>query len=377
MALRFKLVSLSVISILLGLLLSLLVLESVLRCLPVSEGFKTLPVNQDNPILRFTPNRISVWSRGWNFSRVNRVRANNYGFISDSDYDPRATTPLLAIIGDSYVEAAMIPYAQTGAAILNRSLGERARVYTFGSSGSPMSQYLAYAEYVRDTFHPAGLVIVIVGNDFDESLLKYKHAPAFHYFVENNYGELVLRRIDFKPSFLGRIVQRSALGMYLLQNLQILSVRERLKDTLQSLHGRHPTYVGNTPVSADPIRVSDSKRVVDTFLHMLPSMSGLDTSRIALVVDGNRQAIYDDTPSREPVQVSYFDVMRLYLMEGAQAKGFEVIDMQQGFVDHYRHNGQRFEFPDDGHWNAIGHEVFVKAVQLSKVYQYICPKAKS
>src|SRR5258708_8933818 len=132
----------AIVSTLLGFIAPLLIVEIVLRFLPVNEGLRVLPVNQTNPILRFTPNRTSVWSKGWDFSLVNRVRTNNYGFVSNIDYDPLARSPLLAIIGDSYVEAAMVPYDKTSAARLAEKLRGLARVYTFASSGSPLSQYL-------------------------------------------------------------------------------------------------------------------------------------------------------------------------------------------------------------------------------------------
>ena len=159
-----------------------------MRLLPVNEGLHSLPVNEANPIFRFQPNRTSVWSRFWNFSMVNTVRTNNYGFVSNIDYDPTKTTPLIAIIGDSYIEAAMVPYEQTGAGRLAKQLQDGARVYSFGASGAPLSQYLAYAEYVGKEFHPDVLVILVVDNDFDESLLKYKLWPGFHYFEEDAQG---------------------------------------------------------------------------------------------------------------------------------------------------------------------------------------------
>ncbi len=136
-----------------------LVLEGVFRLLPVNEGLRGLSVDEQNPVFRFTPHRESVYSRGWNFSIVNRVRTNNYGFINDHDYDPALTTPLLAVIGDSFVEAVMVPFAQTGVSRLADSVGAAGRVYGFGTSGSSLSQYLAYARYVRDSFHPTALTV--------------------------------------------------------------------------------------------------------------------------------------------------------------------------------------------------------------------------
>ncbi len=364
----------AILSTILGLLAPLIIMEIVLRFLPVNEGLRVLPVNQTNPILRFTPNRNSVWSKGWNFSLVNRVRTNNYGFVSNIDYDPLARSPLLAIVGDSYVEAAMVPYDQTGAARLAERLKGVARVYSFGASGSSLSQYLAYAEYARDIFHPDSLVIVVVGNDFDESLMKYKNAPGFYYFVENGDDKLVLKRVDLEVTPLRKLVRASALGMYLITNLNIENTIARLIGNEASRAEKGPAFVGNTAATADPTRVADSQRAVDEFLKILPQMSGLDSTKIVLAVDGIRPNLYDS--SLESAQGSYFDVMRRYFMAGAKAKGFEVIDMQSEFIDHYRKHGQMFEFPNDDHWNAVGHEVFADAVERSAVYSRLSSMKK-
>lgn len=101
---RFGLV---IASIGFGLLAPLLLLEIVLRFLPVDRGLRSVPVDDSNPIHRFTPNRTSTFSRSWNFTQANIVRSNNCGFINNQDYESAATTPLLAIVGDSYVEAVM------------------------------------------------------------------------------------------------------------------------------------------------------------------------------------------------------------------------------------------------------------------------------
>ena len=119
----------------------LLVLEATLRFLPVSDSLRTQPVNAANPVYHFEPNRDVLRSQGWNFEMVNRVHVNNAGFVNDQDYvadDPR---PLLAVVGDSYVEALNVPPSETLHARLARAAGGKARVYSFAASGAPLSQY--------------------------------------------------------------------------------------------------------------------------------------------------------------------------------------------------------------------------------------------
>ena len=361
-------VVLALASMLVSLVVSALLLEVICRWLPVNEGLRGLSVDEQNPVFRFTPHRESVYSRGWNFSIVNRVRTNNYGFVNDQEYDPSAKTPLLAVIGDSFVEAVMVPFPQTGVARLAGTVGSAGRVYGFGTSGSSLSQYLAYAQYVRDTFRPDGLTVVIIGNDFDESLRKYKSEPGLHYFAESPDGRLDLVRIDRPVPWWRDLLAGSSLGMYLYVNLEIREVWKRWAYRPGQSAISRPRFVGNTAVEASPARVADSDRAIEAFLQRLPEMSGLPPGRIALAVDGIRPELYD-TDRLASVGDVYAAMMRMHFMDRARQQGFEVIDMQPAFIADYRQRQLTFEFPDDNHWNATGHEVFARAVQQSKVYR--------
>ena len=141
--------------------------EMVLRFLPVATGLWALPVNASQPVFRFTPNRDFLFSRDWNFSLVNHGHVNNDGFINDENYAETDPRPLLAVVGDSYVEAAMVPNGKTFYRRLAEKLKQNGRVYSFGASGAPLSQYLVWAQYAAQKYRPAGLAIVVVGNDFD------------------------------------------------------------------------------------------------------------------------------------------------------------------------------------------------------------------
>ena len=364
------------LAVLIGVLVPLGCLEVLLWSLPVYGGTRTLPVDADNPVVRFQPHREFVWSRDWDFSIVNRVRVNNFGFVSDFDYDPHAADPLLAVIGDSYVEALMVPFGQTCAGRLAAALAGRARVYAFGVSGAPLSQYLAFAEYVRDTFRPAGLAIVVIENDYDESLRKYARWAGMHQFVERSDGRLVLERNDFEVGLLRRLARKSALMRYLVGNLDVgAQIGKLIGGAVASGEGggRSGGRANGSPAAApdgspareparEPARVADAKRAVDAFLDRLPAASGLEPDRIAFVVDGLRAYVYAE---REPQGETYGDVMRRYFMANAVRRGYETIDLHPAFVAHYETHRRRFEWPQDFHWNALGHEVCFDAVARS------------
>jgi len=365
MTTRIKSALFKFVAVLMGITMLALAAEIVLRFFPVSQGFHSLPVNAANPIARCRPNRTVQWSAFWDFSMRNTIKVNNYGFISDIDYDPHDRKPLLAIIGDSFVEALAVPWPQTGAARLHQRLDGRGRIYAFGKSLAPLSQHLAYAEYAKQIFQPVGLIFIVVGNDFDESLLKNMRAPGFHYFAADSADNLTLRRMDHEIGPTKKLMRSSALFMYLMVNA-------RLPDFYQEWqHRRAQTkFVGNTFAAADGARLTESKRVVDAFLAKLPEIAGLDAAKILFVVDGMRPQLYDDV-ARDAAATSYFGIMRCYFMQSAVAQGFDVIDMQPIFIQHYQKHGQTFEFARDNHWNSLGHQLFAEAVAESNVFSQI------
>src|SRR6185312_6022508 len=108
----------------------LLVLETALRFLPVYSGLRIQAVNQTNPYCHGEPNRAFVFSRDWDFSIVNRGRLNAQGYVNDHDSDRYAARPLLAVVGDSMIEALMVPFEDTVHGRLARELEGRVRVYS-------------------------------------------------------------------------------------------------------------------------------------------------------------------------------------------------------------------------------------------------------
>lgn len=353
------------LAFLIGLASALLALEIALRFLPVRESLDVQPVTQQNPYLHFRPNRSVVHSVGWNFSIVNRVHVNNYGFVNDQDYDPAQTSPLVAVIGDSYVEAALLPYRHTLHGRLAAIFASHGRVYSFGSSGSALSQYLAYAEFARAQFRPDALIVVIVSNDFDESLLEYKSTRGHHYLKQDGDGNYSLHLVPWSPRFGHSVLTGSALLRYVavtaptaMQNLRFL------------LSGKDDQYVANAPSRVDAERLEKSRKAVDVFLGSLPRSAGVLPGDIVLVIDGIRPQLYEP-PMLEQARSSYFGQMREYLISQAQRQGYAIADVQSRFVRRHARDGARFEWDVDNHWNSNGHEEAALAVLDTTVLQRV------
>ena len=127
----------------------LVVAEAGLRFFPVMSGLHALPVSNDSPVFRFSPNRDFVFSRGWDFKMINHDHVNNDGWVNNEDYRVSEYPPLVAVIGDSQIEAQMVPYAQTVHGRLATLFEGKLRFYSFGASGAPLSQYLVWARFAH------------------------------------------------------------------------------------------------------------------------------------------------------------------------------------------------------------------------------------
>lgn len=341
----------------------LLFAEIVCRLLPINQGLRTQPVNDASPVYRFEPNRTSSWSRGWNFSITNRVHVNNVGFVNDQDYSPEGPRPLLAVVGDSYIEAGMVPYRETVQGRLADAMGTRARVYSFAASGAGLTQYLVWAEHARDTYRPDSFLFLNIANDFAESLYHRGRSPGFHHFVRLPDDRAEVRRVDYQPTLFRRLARHSALAMYLVLNVK---VEQALKADLQNLGADSQRWASNIQHDGMAEEYSDYQWATRVFLDRLPVATGVAPGRIAIAIDGMREAVYNPA-QKSDLEKSVWGRMRAYMATEARARGFVVIDMQPVFEAAYRLDGRRFEFPTDTHWNGHAHGLLAKAAAASGV----------
>ena len=109
---------------LLGCCLAVVTAEGALRALrPLDMGQGIEVVDATHPVAHFTPHNRSL-ARSSPSAPPVEIAINNAGYRNDQDYERGLTTPLLALIGDSYVAAAMVPYDQTLSARLARRAAE-------------------------------------------------------------------------------------------------------------------------------------------------------------------------------------------------------------------------------------------------------------
>lgn len=354
-----------------------------MRLLPVNGGYYLAPVTQRTPIARRVPNENATTSQGPFLARPVHAGVNNAGFVNRADYDAQSESPLFAIVGDSFIEAANVPQDRTCHGRLQETHGPRAG-YSFAMSGAPLSQYLIWAEHARRTYRPDGMAFVIIFNDFDQSHDRYGLFPGYHYYEGALDAAWHLSLREFVPSAVSHLARHSRLVEYLLNNVRVQTFPAILSRMMQE--SREAEKRPRNGESVDPSLQADDHeagmrqrygaRAVVTFLDTVAAKAGLPPSRIVFILDALRPALYD-REALHRAQGSYFAKMRRLFRTEAESRGFQVMDLQPRFIARHRAEGTIFELPNDEHWNAAGHAVCADAVSDSKAFRSVFPDEDS
>lgn len=359
---RWRSVVINGLTVLASIAFALLALEGVLRLLPVATAPTVEPPTPANPIQRYVASMPFTWSIGWNFQVVAHGRTNAQGFVAGYDYDASATSPLVAIIGDSFIEAMMVPFSKSVTGRLQQALGRRGRAYSFAQSGAPLSQYVAYARHACETYRPERLVVTIVGNDFDESVFANRQRNGFFHLHPLPDGGFDLRLSPLPPMGIAeRLGRNSALVLYLMRNLAAGGQFRGLIVGRAEADAAVGPYVGNTSAAAGADRIAEGGKVIEWFLDRMSNSVCLAPKDIVLVVDARRPEVYD-ADRLAASGGSYFARMRSKLLAGAEARGFRSVDLEDAFAASFAKDQRRFEPPVDNHWNEQGHAVAAAAI---------------
>jgi hypothetical protein len=332
----------------------LAVIEVVLRFLPVATGLHSVAVNDAQPLFHFEPNRDFVYSRGWNLREVVRGRVNNAGWVNDQDYLRDDKLPLIAVIGDSYIEAQMVPYAETLQGRLAAALNGKARVYSFAASGAPLSEFSVYAAYAVREFGAAAVVINMANYDLAGSDAAYNR-PSGMWVYDGAGDDKRLQLIPYRPGWLRRVVEHSALARYLLLNLH-------LDRPLTAAHLIASLAPVGTALAAEPdraARLAASAAVIPLFFRDFARLVDLPPGRVLFVMDGAHylQAPLDEDTAR----------LRRAFIKQAQANGYGTSDLEPLFLARSRRPGTIFEISGDPHWNGEGHAIAAEGVMSSRL----------
>jgi hypothetical protein len=327
-----------------------LLCELLLRLLPVATS--THAGYYIDPLIRTYPAHHQ-WrvATGWDLRNHQTVRANNLGFVDDVEAVPNPDA--IALIGDSYVEASMLPPGQRPVAQLRKALGDRRVVYAMGSPGTSLLDYAERIRYASEHLGVRDFVLFLEAGDMRQALCG-----------SGNIDGPCLDRRTFAPateshppaSALTRVLRESALAQYL--NSQLRVDPARLWQQLQPWQSPSPEPAlakaanaspARQPMQADPL--ADIDAVTNAFFRRIEPFA---PRRLVLVVDARHAggALADARMTLE----------RARFMALARARGASVVDMAPIYQAHHEQSSLALDVgPYDGHLNRLGVHLFANA----------------
>jgi hypothetical protein len=317
-----------------GIIASFLSLELLMQLLPVKTDRQFAANNISQPVIRGTGSSI-IEPIDWKFSQTHRRRVNNYGFVDDRDYRPNSAP--IAIIGDSYVQSAMLPYQDTLQGKLSSKIGNKIPVYSFGTPIYPLSGYLGTAEYVDRVFKPRAYIFLLTKGDLIDSLQPQDGT----YFLGNPNKKLMFK--ESEVSSVKRLANKSALYRYLFQQIYF-SPKNILPQQLKN----------STQTTPKPTRATYEK-ISRIMLDLFATKTKVTPRNTIFIIDSDRQSMYDrSVPDRD--ELSTFKRIGI-------ERGYQVVDVKDIFNKYYQRNHKKLDFlPTDFHWNASAHQLVVDRI---------------
>jgi len=283
-------------------------------------------------------------------------RINNDGWNSAIDYAPAGDRgkPLVAIIGDSYIDALQVNVGESVMDDLRRRQAGRREVYGFGFSGAPLSQYLQMSRYVRQVFRPEVLVFNIVYNDFDESLRELDPKP---YFLQLSPGAGGLEEVQpkaYEPSRIKRLAAHSAIVRYLWLNLH-------LPELLQSRRGPKGEpdrfYADVDIVELERHRELIERATFDLVDRIRQENPGTE---IIFMMDAPRTDIYEGKAGE-----GRLGWLHQLMRRACERSGCRFLDLTAPFRERYERDHVPLNFPNDYHWNETGHALAAEVLDAA------------
>ncbi|MEO9103160.1 MAG: hypothetical protein ABI212_08285 [Burkholderiaceae bacterium] len=334
-----------------------LAFELVLRLLPVATATNT--GYYIDPLIRTTPPHFTFKAAtGWDLRNAQTIHSNNFGFVADHDFQPDKRA--VALIGDSFVEASMLPAQQRPGAQLERALAsgsEPARpVYAMGVPGTALLDYVERIRLAHERFDVRDFVLLMERADVRQS-----------FCGSGNVGGPCLRQDTLAPATelqpeagpIKQVLRHSALAQYLFSQLKFDPAR-LWQQVWQQARPATPDHMGSAALAAvtvQPIEMSKEElsrlaHVTNTFFERIrPYRDG----RLVIVLDSDRGAI-----RRGDAAIA--DAARDQFMKLARAEGAVLVDTEPLYREQAAHSELALAVgPYDGHLNPLGIGIAMKA----------------
>ena len=302
-------------------------LEALFRVLPVSTATRSA-YHIDPLILTYPAHHCFTAATGWDLKNVQRNCTNNFGFLADRDFvhDPQA----VALIGDSFIEANMLPASERLAAQLEARLAG-APIYAMGGPGSNLLDYAQRAKFAAAKFGTRTFIFVVERGDVKQSICGSGNVHGWCIDARTLRPKTA---VQAPPSALKRLARESALAQYVFSQL-----RFDISKTFAKL--KNPA-VQRPNAEARDLSLEATAPILNQFLEQLSTIQG---GRFLLLIDADRVRL-SATRSSEGNDLKS-------LKEAVTAMNATVIDPTVAFREYVAHTGRVLEVgPYDRHWNG-------------------------
>lgn len=318
----------------------------------------------ENPLTEFdTAYNITIYdsTRGdeglYTYGRLSEVKGewkvNNYGWVSEVNFEQPGGNrkPMVALIGDSYVENLYCDVKDHLDRVMEKELGGEYVVYPFGTSGMNMSQFANVTRYVQERFKPDVIVYLVNHRNLRESLTTVLRRENQIQYKPVGEGIERVEPKPFKPSRMARILRYSALYRYFKTNflfeIKLPDPTPWEKKVVKPLDYDNPT----------PEMVALMEKTCDTIISELEGLTR--GTEVLFALHPNRPPIYAGI---EPApQTPDLTIVSRVL----QKRGDAFVDLNTHFQETWKREHRSFEFPTNQHWDDYGQEVAGKGIVIA------------
>lgn len=366
-----------------SLLFSLLLLEAGLWVV----GFEFPVTTARHPQRGYTNRPSAEWTqRAEGFARI---KTNSRGF-RDGEWSKKKPqgTVRIAVLGDSFTEAAQVAEEERFTELLEQHLskrdafrGRKVEVMNFGTSGYGTAQQLMTWRHDVKPYDPDFVVLAfLTGNDIRNNSEALEGDPIRPYFIEKN-GRLILdatfrdeslpvmRLIGLKAASWSRVAQvayAAFRGIRAKRKLEQISRSSSAEAKVVELGLAEPglsTWVYSQPEDEEH---EAAWRVTEKIVSQLNEEVTDSGARLFVVSLTNAIQVHPDAASREQFTnlLKIDDV--LYpdrrIEKHCRQQGIPVLTLAPELQAYAQEHGEflhGFENtrPGQGHWNATGHRV--------------------
>jgi len=287
-------------------------------------------------------NQEGIYRKGSEISAKYSINEQGWNSVHKTYHQEKVNSRII-VIGDSYVDALQVDVDKSFVSIMEEELSHFFPIEVFGMGfySSPLSQYLSI---MRDaiSYSPDLIVVSLIHNDFDESLVKNQDQPYFLQF-ENINNEFIPREPQDTLSKVKRILSKSSIIRFIYVNLQLNTLFQR------ATHGASfETNVDARLLDKDYID-NELRPLAHHIFREMQLLAWANDFNLLFIMDTSRERIYKNNPDLNPLNKMVFSL--------TEEMGIDFIDLTALFKDDFSKNKNKFEFDIDAHWNTYTHEL--------------------